>query len=249
MSNIEQGGLATRLKDNLLRRQLTEHAFFRTVQTGPVFREQAVVLVGQWWHPLHYFPVFLSRAVSILPDIASKCSIARILSQETGDGNPRRAHEVMYVNSMRRAGFTETQVCGASPFEETIAVVNGYSAASESRFGALGFLFATEVADLAMVSGLGAAVAKATGTHDLAWVAVHVEQEPDHVEKANGAILSAFSPSEEVAITNRAEEMWKLWIAFFDRLNADTLRQGSNHRLPIVDAAVDVRKTFFRFPG
>ena len=76
----------------------------------------------------------------------------------------------------------------------------------------------TEVADLAMVSGIGHAVQRVTGLKDLPWVDIHVQQEPEHVAQVNEAIEPGFSPAEEETVVAAAEEMWRLWIAFFDRL-------------------------------
>jgi hypothetical protein len=69
-----------------------------------------------------------------------------------------------------------------------------------------------------MVSGIGNAVRRVTGAKDLPWVDIHVLQEPDHVEQVNEAIEPDFTDEEVNEIVARAEEMWSLWIAFFDRL-------------------------------
>jgi pyrroloquinoline quinone (PQQ) biosynthesis protein C len=189
-------------------------------------REQVAVFIGQWWHPLHYFPTFLARCVAVLPDIGSKSAVSKILNQETGEGNTKRAHEVVYIDTMERVGFTRAQATEAPPFPETVALVAGYERASEDRFGALGFIFATEVADLVMVSGIGTAVERVTGTRDLEWVNIHVEQEPDHVEEADHTMLRSFNASEESLVMDNAEEMWRLWTAFFDRLENEVFKSA-----------------------
>jgi hypothetical protein len=98
--------------------------------------------------------------------------------------------------------------------------VQRYREASGDRLGALGFVYGTEVADLAMVSGIGNAVRRVTGAQDLPWVDIHILQEPDHVEQVNEAIEPDFTAEEVNELVARAEEMWSLWIAFFDRLRA-----------------------------
>jgi len=219
---MSKNTLIDRLNENRLRKALINHEFFRRVKASPMSREQVAVFIGQWWHPLHYFPTFLARSVSVVPDIESKCAISTILNEEAGEGNPKRAHEVIYVDTMERVGFTKRQATESAPFRETKTLVDGYERASEERLGALGFIFATEVADLAMVSGIGAAVAKVAGTKDLEWVKIHVQQEPGHVNEAGHTMMCDFSPSEEALVMRSAEEMWGLWIAFFDRLEAET---------------------------
>jgi hypothetical protein len=96
--------------------------------------------------------------------------------------------------------------------------VQRYREASADRLSALGFVYGTEVADLAMVAGIGNAVRSVSGLKDLPWVDIHILQEPDHVAQVNEAIEPDFTPEEVDVIVAHAEEMWSLWIAFFDRL-------------------------------
>jgi len=207
-----------RLADSPVYKSFRDHPFFRAVDTADLTTDQAAVLIEQWWHPLHYFPEFLARCVATLPDIAAKSAIARILNQETGGGDATKAHEVIYVDSMRRCGFDPQRVCGSPPYGETAALVYGYRAATDHRESALGFIFATETTDLLMVSSIGTTIERTTGIADNEWVAIHVSQEPDHVEEANQALLADFTSTEEQAVLEAAEEMWRLWTAFFDRL-------------------------------
>lgn len=210
--------LMTRLEESPVRKRLLDHEFVRRVERGAVSKEQAAVVIGQWWHPLHYFPTFLARCIAALPNIESKSAISRILAQETGAGDAARAHEVIYIRTMEGAGFVRRQIVDERPFAETAALVNGYEQGSDNAFAALGCIFATEVTDLMMVSAVGKTVTAATGVRDLAWVDIHVNQEPDHVEQANHAMLKNFSAAEQSLVLRNAEQMWRLWIGFFDRL-------------------------------
>ncbi len=237
MSTTTVETLVTRLEDNSLRKRFASHEFFRRVQSAPIRKEQVEVFLGQWWHPLHYFPTFLARCVAALPDIESKSAISRILNQETGGGKAARAHEVIYGDTMERAGFSRDQVTGSAPFPQTERLVAGYERAAAERLSALGFIFATEVSDLMMVSGIGTAVERVTGVRDLEWVRIHVEQEPDHVEEANHATTRAFLPEEEDLILAHAEEMWSLWIAFFDKLEEEFEYSPSPASRPIAESA------------
>lgn len=194
------------------------HRFFEAVDSVDLTKEQASVLIDQWWHPLHYFPTFLARAIAVLPDIASKSAISRILNQEAGGGNVGRAHEVIYLESMRRCGFDAEQIRTSDPYPETASLVEGYQKSTDTRESALGFIFATETTDLLMVSSIGKAVSRATGVEDNEWVDIHLRQEPDHVEQAKRALLSDLTPEQEQAVLDSADEMWGLWEAFFERL-------------------------------
>jgi len=207
------------LSQHPLRRSLIHHEFFKLIKTEDVSIRSAGIFIGQWWHPLHFFPTFLSGAIASVAELEMKTAISTILFQELGEGNPARAHERLYIETMTKAGFPRSTITEAPAFETTKDLISGYRKASASPLTALGFLYGTEVADLAMVSGIGQAVRKATGIRELPWVDVHVAQEPGHVEEANQAISSAFSDNAEAQILSSAEEMWSLWIAFFSTLH------------------------------
>lgn len=211
-------GITERLEENPLRKELIHHPFFKEVRTSDLTRGQVGAFLGQWWHPLHYFPSFLSRTIDQVPVLEMKTAICKILYQELGEGDPARAHERMYISTMVDAGFDRATVSEAPPFEETRRLVQRYEEASAERLSALGFVYGTEVADLAMVAGIGNAVRRVSGLETLPWVDIHILQEPDHVDQANEALEAGFSPEEVDVIVASAEEMWTLWIAFFNRL-------------------------------
>ena len=213
-------GITERLEQNPLRKELIHHPFFKEVRSSDLSHEKVGIFLGQWWHPLHYFPNFLSRTIDQVPVLEMKTAICKILNQELGEGDPARAHEQLYISTMRDAGFDRATVAEAAPFEETRQLVQRYKEASAERLSALGFVYGTEVADLAMVGGIGQAVTRVTGMKDLPWVDIHIQQEPEHVEQASEALDLNFTPSEVETIVASAEEMWRLWIAFFDRLRA-----------------------------
>jgi len=206
------------LKTNPLRRQLVHHAFFDRIKSAPLARGQVATFLGQWWHPLHYFPVFLSRLISVSPRVELQTAISKILYQELGEGDARRAHEVLYVSTMTPLGFSRAEVSASAPLPPTARLVAGYAESSGELLAGLGFMYGTEVADLAMVSGIGTAVRRATGATSLPWVDIHVEQEPEHVARANDTLTLDLSESDQQALLGHAETMWRLWIAFFDEL-------------------------------
>lgn len=213
-------GITEKLEENPLRKELIHHPFFREVKTSDLSREQVGIFLGQWWHPLHYFPNFLSRTIDVVPVLEMKTAVCKILNQELGEGDPAMAHERIYVSTMEQAGFDRATVAEAAPFEETAHLVRRYREASADRLSALGFVYGTEVADLAMVAGIGNAVRRVSGLKDLPWVDIHIQQEPDHVEQASEALDSGLSAEEMRQVEASAEEMWRLWIAFFDRLRS-----------------------------
>jgi pyrroloquinoline quinone (PQQ) biosynthesis protein C len=218
-------GISERLEANPLRKELIHHLFFKEVKSSDLTREKVGTFLGQWWHPLHYFPHFLSRAIDAVPVLEIQTKLCNILNQELGEGDPARAHERLYVTTMESAGFDRATVAEAAPFAETRRLIQRYREASAERLPALGFVYGTETADLAMVAGMGNAVRKVSGVKDLPWVDIHVEQEPNHVEQASGAVEAGFSAQEIDQIEASAEEMWSLWIAFFDRLRAEFHQQ------------------------
>ena len=207
------------LKNNAVRKHLVHHRFFDEIRTGMLARGDVAVFLGQWWHPLHYFPDFLSRSIEVIPKLETRTAICAILFQELGEGDPARAHERLYVETMVAAGFSPKEVAEASPFESTRKLVQGYERASTKETSALGFIYGTEVVDLAMVSGMGAAVRQVSGLKNLPWVDIHVLQEPNHVEKASDALQPELSSDDFEQVVASAEELWRLWSGMFSELS------------------------------
>jgi hypothetical protein len=206
------------------RSALIEHPMLLAAQRGELSLSATGVMLGQWWHPLHYFPSFIGRAISVLPFRDGKTALSRILFQELGEGSPTRAHEAIFVDTMTRAGFEEPTLTKAAPLDATVALVKGYERASTDVLSALAFIFATEVVDLAMVSGIGAAVKHATGQARLQWVDIHVAQEPEHVEKVEIALAAQFTPDEVSEVLRHADSMWRLWSDFFTAIGEEVAK-------------------------
>src|SRR5262249_51171659 len=140
------------LAENPLRQKLVSELEDLEKTCGTLSREQVVVMLGQWFHPLHYFPVFLSRLISVAPDVPTQTFISRILWQELGEGDPVLAHEKIYIDTISDGGFSENTVAKAPPFAATSRLLAGYRDASSNHLSGLGFLYGTEVVDLPMVS-------------------------------------------------------------------------------------------------
>lgn len=188
---------------------------------GTLSREQIALILGQWFHPLHYFPTFLSRLISVTPDIETQTFISRILWEELGEGDPQNAHEKIYRQTMTDGGFSLSEIAEAPPSEATRELVAGYEASSKSYLAGLGFLYGTEVVDLPMVSTIGELMRRSTGQRNLPWVAIHVAQEPGHVESSNETLKPSFAADEQGQIIESAERMWRLWINFFKSLGKE----------------------------
>jgi len=214
--------LTTILEQHPLRNQLIRHPFFTELEESPLTRADIARLVGQWWHPLHYFPTFLSRLIAVSESLTIKVSSSRILFQELGEGDPARAHEVVFQQTMRDVGIAPSQATGAEASVCTAALVSGYMEASRTELEGVAFLYATEVADLSMVSALGTAIRRVTGAVALPWVDIHVAQEPDHVYEAEQATSLEFDDLQMNVLIATAARCWTLWSEFFAALAAET---------------------------
>ena len=192
-------------------------------ECGTLSTEQVLIILGQWFHPLHYFPTFLSRLISVSPDIETQTYVSRILWEELGEGDPRRSHEKVYIETMSDGGFAKEQVAGAPPLNATRRLVEGYEQASANCLSGLGFLYGTEVVDLPMVATIGELMRRCTGKKDLPWVNIHVSQEPGHVNSASETLKVALTPEEQHEIIKYAEQMWMLWIDFFKDIRSEIL--------------------------
>jgi pyrroloquinoline quinone (PQQ) biosynthesis protein C len=192
-------------------------------ECGTLSTEQVLIILGQWFHPLHYFPTFLSRLISVSPDIETQTYVSRILWEELGEGDPRRAHERVYLETISDGGFAKEQVAGAPPLTATRRLIEGYEQASTNCLSGLGFLYGTEVVDLPMVATIGELMRRCTGKKDLPWVNVHVSQEPGHVDSASETLKVALTKEEQREIFKHAEQMWTLWIDFFKDIRSEIL--------------------------
>ena len=211
------------LARNQLKMNLVSYLHNLKSSCGTLSREQVVVILGQWFHPLHYFPTFLSRLISVAPTLETKTLVSRILWQELGEGEPQSAHEKIYIETIQHNGFVETQVTGAPPLLATQELVDGYQSASGDGLSGLGFLYGTEVVDLEMVATIGELMRLCTGKHDLPWVNIHVEQEPHHVDSSTQSLELSLTEFEQKKILENAEKMWTLWIEFFKSIEKEIL--------------------------
>ncbi len=224
-----------KLSEHPLRKELIHHPFLKEIRTGGSISKEAVgTLLGQWWYPLDFFPTFLSRSISVLPDRDMQTALSKILYQELGEGRPANSHGKLFITTMADAGFPEETTTQAPAFPETRKLVDLYEETSHNPLRALGAVYGTEVADLAMVSGVGQAVRYVSGVKELPWVDIHVLQEPEHVEQASEALEPNFSAEEEAVIQSAAEDMWRHWIAFFDRIRAEARAE-----VPVAAAAAN----------
>lgn len=192
-------------------------------ECGTLSPKQVVVILGQWFHPLHYFPTFLSRLISVTPGLETQTYVSRILWEELGEGDPGRAHEKVYIDTISDGGFAKEQVAGTPPLNATRKLVQGYEEASSSCLPGLGFLYGTEVVDLPMVATVGELMRRCTGKQNLPWVNIHISQEPGHVHSATETLKPAFTPEEQREIVKHAEQMWTLWIDFFRNIRSEIL--------------------------
>lgn len=217
-------GTVDALPTNQVRHQLIGYLKELKDDCGTLSPEQAAVMLGQWYHPLHYFPVFLSRLISVSPNVEAQTPISRILWEELGEGDSRRAHENIYVETMLKGGFAKEQFTQAPPLPATQRLIAGYEEASASYLSGLGFLYGTEVVDLPMVSTIGALMRRCTGLRTLEWVNIHVAQEPGHVDSSNQTLDPSFGEEEQRRIVTSAEKMWTLWTDFFKSIRQEILR-------------------------
>src|SRR5262249_62067641 len=96
--------LLERLAHNDRRRGLIDELNSLKESVGAPSTDRVAIILGQWFHPLHYFPVFLSRLVSVAPNVETQAEIARILWQELGEGDYRRGHGGMDIETISDAG-------------------------------------------------------------------------------------------------------------------------------------------------
>ena len=195
-------------------------------------KKQVNVILGQWFHPLHYFPGFVSRLIGISPSLAVRTLMSKIVWQELGEGNPERAHETCFVETMMDAGFIYDKFVNVEPLHGTSKLVSEYEEKSANdSLSSLGYVFATEAADLLMVSSIGSAVKSATGKEKLLWVDIHVKQEPDHTECVESSVIQGLSADDGAKVIEAADKMFDIWCGFFTDIEmaVDNINENSEY--------------------
>lgn len=209
-----------RLRLEPLRKELMNHSLLLEMRREGLKLPQLITVLAQWYHPLHYFPVFLARLIAILPQISMQTSVSKILWQELGEGHTDQAHEMIYKRTIQSLLIKPEQFVNCPPLPETQALLLGYREATEQNYLAgLGFAFGTEAADLAMVSSIGKAAARFSSEPSLEWVDIHIKQEPMHTDCIDDALQAGLSQQEEEEVITHAKTMWKLWINFFSAIH------------------------------
>jgi hypothetical protein len=201
-------------------RAVIEHPVFSRVREG-LSREGADTFVGQFWHPSHFFPRFLAGLISVAPSLEVQTSLSRILWQELGEGDPRRAHESIYVETVTALGLSDPSAPEDVPLPATARLVDLYREASADFVAGLGAIFATEAIDLSIVRGLGGAVTAATGAEEIPWVDIHALQEPDHMDSATDALMVDLPQAEAEGVVAAAVRMWDHWHDFYSELEQE----------------------------
>jgi pyrroloquinoline quinone (PQQ) biosynthesis protein C len=211
-------GILDELEQQARRQHVVNHPFLKRIRTEKLTKPQVSIIVGQYWYPIHYFTEFLPKVIAVVSDIAMRTYVSKILWQELGEGKPDQAHENLYVETMVGGGIDADAVRNMPALSATDRLVDGYRDSTGDPFSAIGFLYGTEVIDLAMVSSVGASVRSATGAKRLPWVDIHVKQEPDHVSSVKQTVTSSLTEDQRRTVIAEAEKIWNLWSDFYDAI-------------------------------
>ena len=239
--NQEKDRISKELMDLKLNRKAA-------IQSSPLFDRQLKfnhselkLIFGQYWHLLTYFPDFLAKMIPILPSLEYKGSVARVLSEELGNGDTQQAHETAYFEALALLGFSEKEIKSSPMLEPTRAMMQQYRACEHDLSQALGYFVSTEFADLWIVSSLGRLMRNALpkGT-TVRWIDLHVTQEPGHVTDASNCVSYVMSSHNFDLIMGHANQCGSLWDDFFKGMYQEIARkrQEQTVQLEINAAAV-----------
>jgi pyrroloquinoline quinone (PQQ) biosynthesis protein C len=206
------------LEKRARRQQVVSHPFLKRIRTQELTKPQVSVIVGQYWYPIHYVTEFLPKVIAVVSDLSMRTYVSKILWQELGEGDPDQAHETLYLETMVGGGIDADDVRNMPALSATDRLVHGYRDSTSDPFSAIGFLYGTEVIDLAMVSSVGAAVRNTTGVEHLPWVDIHLKQEPDHVSSVKNLVASSLTEEQRRKVVEEAENIWSLWSDFYDAI-------------------------------
>jgi hypothetical protein len=206
-----------------IRKKLSKHQLFALPSNYVPRRKDLKLTFSQYWRPLHYFPDFLAKTISILPSLEQKSLISHILFQELGEADSKKAHEVAFFEAMNEVGITQQTICSTSELPETAQLMELYRNSTTNVESALGVLFATEVADLAIIMGLHRIMKPLLVKDVPLWVELHVVQEPDHVNASVKTLIEASKNLDIQKIIDAAQNCAETWNLFF---NAILIRQS-----------------------
>lgn len=214
-AEAEVSDILVELGQHAKREHVVNHPFLRRIKTDKLTKSQVAIIVGQYWYPIHYFTEFLPKVIAIVPDLSMRSYVSKILWQELGEGDPAQAHESLYIETMVSAGINVSDVRDMPALPASTRLIEGYYQSTFDSFSAVGFLYGTEVIDLAMVSSVGAAVRNATGVMELPWVDIHLKQEPDHVTSVKRAVSVSLTEEQRRKVIAEAQAIWMLWSDFY----------------------------------
>ncbi|RKR04561.1 pyrroloquinoline quinone (PQQ) biosynthesis protein C [Flavobacterium sp. 90] len=211
------------LKSEVKRQELISHPFLKKMKDGLLNKEDTSLVLGQWYYPLENFPFFLSSCISHTRNIPIQTFISDILHEELGCGDPKNSHLDLYISTCKDSGFDEEIVTKSKALDSTNRLISGYKKSAKKMSSGLGYLYATEVADLAMVSSIGNAIGNICEKSilDLPWVDIHVQQEPNHVNNVDNALEISFDEKTYNELLMSSKEMWSLWIDFFSEIELE----------------------------
>jgi pyrroloquinoline quinone (PQQ) biosynthesis protein C len=203
------------------RKYVVHHSFLKYIRSQKLSMKQVEVIIAQYWYPIHYFVEFLPKVIAVAPALEIKTNVSKILWQELGEGDVERAHESLYLSTMKDVGFDVDTIVNSKALPATEALMAGYRASTDNPWTAIGFLYGTEVIDLVMVSSVGDSIRNASGADSLPWVDIHVQQEPDHIASVRKTVGVPLTTTQANAIISEANRMWKLWSDFYADIEAE----------------------------
>ena len=231
MENLKN--IQAELKKDENRSELISHPVLKYLKDEKLTHEEVAIVIGQWYYPLANFTFFLASCVAHIKIPAVQTFLCDILNEELGCGDPDQSHLKLFESTMVNAGFSKNEAIDAGAFKASIALVDGYKKAAKTQNTALGFVYATEVADLAMVSAIGYSVANLTGKtlRELPWADIHIQQEPNHVNNVDNSLDVPLGEADSAEILRSARLAWKLWVEFFSEIGTHlSIPAGKQYR-------------------
>ena len=124
--------LAKELAKHEQRGDVIGHPFLRKLKVSDLSRDQAEVIIGQYWYPMHNFTSFLPKVVSIAPNIETKTEVSRIMWQELGEGDAEQSHEALYLSTFLACGLRHDAIAETEALPATDRLIDGYKRAAKS---------------------------------------------------------------------------------------------------------------------
>jgi pyrroloquinoline-quinone synthase len=197
----------TELREFVHKHGAINNPYLDRFQRGELTDEEFSQFAVQFFAFVKHFPRILATLLANTPDDGAADELAKILTSELGDGDPKRRHEYLYHKFLRSIGIDPREASRVPWLDTTDAYINGLADlyGHENYQDALGSSFGLEHMAIPMWDQLIPGILKLKQTRpplarmSTAYWTFHRALEQEH-EDAMMSALDAVSAADEASL-------------------------------------------------